>query len=110
MVSLTKLRALVLALSEVDEKACYGTPGFYVRNKLFARVHQDSETLVLKVEPGEREAMLAASPKLFSITPHYQDTPWVLVSLARVTEVRLRELLLEAWRIAAPPKRVAIKQ
>jgi hypothetical protein len=35
------VRRLALALPETHERPSYGTPGFRVKDRLFARIHQD---------------------------------------------------------------------
>jgi hypothetical protein len=100
------VRRLALSLPETSEKPCYGTPGFYVRKKLFARIREDAETLVVKVEMGERELLMAAEPDTFFITDHYRDWPSVLVHLGAIAPDELLEVLTDSWLIAAP-KRLA---
>lgn len=106
MATADDVRRLALALPETSEKPCYGTPGFYVRKKLFARLRDDGETLVVKADMGERELLMAAEPETFFITDHYRDVPYVLVRLAAIDAGELREVLTDSWLISAP-KRLA---
>jgi hypothetical protein len=101
------VRALALALPETSEKPCHGTPGFYVKGKLFARLLPDGRTLALRVEPNEREALLAAVPDVFFVTPHYEGWPMVLIRLPRIERRDLAERLEEAWRFMAPARLLA---
>jgi hypothetical protein len=100
------VRRLALALPDASEKPCYGTPGFYVRKKLFARIREDGETLVVRVDIGERELLMGAEPDVFFITDHYRDWPSVLVRLAAIGEDELREVLTDSW-LRQAPKRLA---
>jgi hypothetical protein len=100
------LRQLALALPEVEEGPSYGTPAFRVRGKLFARIWEDGETLVLKIGFDARELLMQADPKTFFITDHYRNSPCVLVRLPAVDPSHLRDLLEEAWLFNAP-KRLA---
>jgi hypothetical protein len=100
------VRRLALALPETSEKPCYGTPGFYVRKKLFARLRDDGTTLVAKVDMGERELLLAAEPETFFITDHYREWPYMLVRLSAIHDDELLEVLTDSWLLAAP-KRLA---
>jgi hypothetical protein len=97
------VRELALALPSVEERPSYGTPGFRVSDKLFARM-LDAESLVIKVEFDHREALLQAHPETFAVTPHYQDYPMVIVRLRAVDRELLRALLKEAWRMCASPR------
>jgi hypothetical protein len=107
MATAKTVRTLALALPETSEKPCYGTPGFYVKKKLFARLLPDGKTLAVRVDLEEREALLAVASDVFFLTPHYQGWPMVLVRLARVERAHLEERLVEAWRFMAPPKLLA---
>jgi hypothetical protein len=98
------VRTLALGLPETREKPCYGTPGFYVKKKLFARLLPDGRTLAVRVDLEEREALLAAAPEIFFVTPHYQGWPMVLIRLPRIERADLAERLLEAWHRMAPAK------
>jgi hypothetical protein len=98
-----EVRAMALALPQVEESTSYKTPAFRIRKRLIARLHQDGDALVVKVEPIEREALLATKPEQFFITPHYEDsTSWILARLDRVDPQELAELLAAAWRRLAP--------
>jgi hypothetical protein len=98
------LRRLALALPAAEEGTSYGTPCWRVRRTFFARLREDGESVVVKVDPGEGEILLAAEPEVFFVTPHYHGYPLVLVRLAAIEEDELAEVLAESWRRAAPAK------
>jgi hypothetical protein len=98
------VRALALGLPETSEKPCYGTPAFYVKKKLFARLLPDPKVLAVRVDMNEREALLEVAPEVFFVTPHYQGWPMVLIRLPEIEKADLEERLLEAWHFAAPAK------
>ncbi|PYQ65355.1 MAG: hypothetical protein DMF53_05705 [Acidobacteria bacterium] len=68
LVTYETVREIALALPGVEEGPCYGTPGLRVRGRLFARLWEDGETLVLKVGFDAREMLMAANPETFYIT------------------------------------------
>jgi hypothetical protein len=94
-------------LPGAEESTSYGTPAFKVKGKLFARFHQDGESLVVSVDFDERDEMMSADPEKFYITDHYRNYPWILVRLSKVRPEELRDLLLGSWRRAAPKSLVA---
>lgn len=99
-------RGLALALPDANERPCYGTPGFYRGKTLFARLLEDGESIVVKIDFGEREALCELRPDTFIVTPHYRDYAMMIVRLATVKKGELAELLEGAWRRAAPaPKK-----
>jgi hypothetical protein len=101
------VRQLALALPGAQEGTSYGTPACKVGGKLFARLHQDEVSLVIKVDFEEREILMEADPETFYITDHYLDYPWMLVRLSTVRIDQLRDLLRQSWLLAAPRKLVA---
>src|ERR1700739_3613605 len=87
------VRRLALALPSVEEATSYGTPALKVSGKLFVRLHQDLDKIVLKMPFDRREEMMAADPQTYFITDHYAEHPYILVSLARVPADDLPDLL-----------------
>jgi hypothetical protein len=47
---------LALALPGVSEGHAYGGPSLHVGRKFLARLKEDGETLVLKIDPSRRDA------------------------------------------------------
>ena len=100
---------LAQRLPEVEESTSYGTPALKVRGKMFVRLKEDGDTIVLRSDSFEREHLLASAPQTFFITDHYRDYPWVLVRLSTVDAAQLGELLEDAWRRVAPRKLIAAR-
>jgi len=96
------VRQIAQTLPGAEESTSYGTPAFKVKGKLFARQHQDGESLVVGVDFDEREEMMNAAPEKFYITDHYLNYPWMLVRMSQVRRDELRDLLIGSWRRAAP--------
>jgi len=102
-----RVAKLALALPGTKEGTSYGTPAWRVRGKLFARLHQNREDLVVRVDFDEREVRMRARPKVFHITDHYTNYEMMLVRLDAVSEAELRELLEGSWRGCAPKRLIA---
>jgi hypothetical protein len=96
------VREIAQTLLGAEESTSYGTPAFKVKGKLFARQHQDGESLVVGVDFEEREEMMSAEPEKYYITDHYLKYPWMLVRMSKVRPDELRDLLIGSWRRAAP--------
>ena len=109
MADIETVRRLALALPEVEEGTSYGTPAWKVRKKSFARLREDGETLVVHVDLGEKEMLMAAEPEVFFETPHYHGYALVLVRLAAIEEDELAEVLEDSWRRKAPKRLVAAR-
>jgi hypothetical protein len=104
--SFERVSELARELPEVAVSPSYGTPSLKVKGALFARLKEDGETLILKVDRMSRDFMISAQPDRFFLTDHYRDYPYVLLRLSRVTESEMRELLEDAWTLAAPRRLV----
>lgn len=101
------VQEIAQALPEAVEGTSYGMPAFYVRKKLFARFHQSGESVVIKVDLDEREALMKIDPETFFITDHYLNYPYMLVRLSTVRRDDLRKLVEASWRRNAPVNLVA---
>ena len=99
------VRRLGLTLPKVEEGSSYGTPALKVSGRLFVRLHQDLDKIVLKMPCDRREELMAADPDTYFITDHYRDYPWILVSRSRVPADAWPELLRTAYRAASPAKK-----
>jgi hypothetical protein len=96
------VREFALTLPGVEECTSYGTPAFKVRGKLFVRLHQEGDSIVVRIDEAERALRMQADPRAFHITDHYAAYPWMLVRLSAVRRDDLAELIADAWRLRAP--------
>lgn len=115
------VRALALALPEVDERTSRGHLEWRVRDRLFVWERPlrradlahlgdrapDAPPLGAWVpDLGAKEALLTDAPGTYLTTPHFDGHPIVLVRLDRIGFGELAELVTEAW-LARAPRRVA---
>ncbi|MGH9497111.1 MAG: MmcQ/YjbR family DNA-binding protein [Candidatus Sulfotelmatobacter sp.] len=96
---------LGLKLPGTAESTSYGTPALKVKGKLFVRLHDDRDKIVVKMPFDRREEMMEADPETYFITDHYKEYPWMLVSLADVSEDALPDLLNSAYHFALKAQR-----
>jgi hypothetical protein len=106
-VTFEDVRRIALSLNKVEEGKSYGTAAFKAGGKLFVRLKEDNESLVVRTTFEEREEMMADDPETYYITDHYLKYPWVLVHLSKVHPDSMRDLLKRACRLASsePAKR-----
>jgi hypothetical protein len=104
MVTEDDVRRVALSLPHTTERPSYGTPGFRVKDRLFARIREEGDVLLVWVT--DKQGMIASDPAKFFTTPHYDGHPTVLVRFAAIDVEELTELLTDSWRLRAP-KRVA---
>ena len=102
MTTYDDVREIAHALPGVEDGTSYGTRALKVSGKLFARVHQSIDCLVLRVDLLDREILMQSAPEVFFITEHYRNYPWILVRFAAVEKRVLPDLIERAWRLVAP--------
>jgi len=94
--TLSTIRGVASALPGIQEGTSYGTPAWRHKGRLLARLHQDGQSLMLKVGFEAREHLVRADPETFFVTEHYRNYPSVLARLDRLSAADLRELLARA--------------
>ena len=101
MISLETIRRMIQQLPGAIEGKSYGTAGFKVKKKLFARLHQKEDAIVVVLNSvDEQQALMKKDPVIYYITKHYEGYPAVLVRPI-IEEAEFFELLEHAWRRVA---------
>lgn len=97
------VRKLALALPEAVEGSHFDHPDFRVRSKIFASLSHDGRTVSFKTTSANLDALVASDPDTFRDAWRGR---WVGARLDRITVPMLRDLLNDAWRLAAPKRLV----
>lgn len=112
---LTRLRKLCLALPAAREVEAWGEPTFRVKT-IFAmyadagnRHGAGRASVWVKAVPTNQDLLVSAAPDRFFVPPYVGPSGWIGVYLdGPATDWdELNDLLLDAWRMSAPPKLVA---
>ena len=111
-----RLRAICLALPEVNERPSHGAPAFFVRDKksflqLWASGHHDDDFphLWCAAAPGAQAELVAGAPGKFFRPPYVGGRGWIGVRLdGDVDWAEIAELCEDAYRAVAPAKLVAV--
>jgi hypothetical protein len=107
MVSWDEVRALALALPEVEEVTSWGRSAFAVRGRTFAGLSRHEGAMWARCDREERPLLVASNPDAYRLTPHFEASPaFLLIWLEHIDEDEVRERLIDAWLIQAP-KRLA---
>jgi hypothetical protein len=101
--SFTTVKTVGLALPDVESATRYdGSPLLKVHGCFMAGVatHASAEpqTIVVRMDPEEREWLLDEAPETYYVTEYYRKHPVVLVRLSRIDREALRDLLVASRR------------
>lgn len=99
------VRALCLALPEVDEVLTWGTDvTFRVHSKIFVIGGEGATAVSIKATPDIQSELIDLDPKTFRKAAYVGRFGWVVVDLERVDAAMLSKLLTDAWRRTAPAR------
>jgi hypothetical protein len=96
------------ALPGTTETLWFNRPAVFIHGQFLTKVHDKEDAMVLRVGSMEmRDMMLEAEPKLFYITDHYRNFPYVLARLSALDRKTLKEMLVDraAQLAQSPPKK-----
>ena len=101
MIDLGAIQDMLKRLPGAREEPSYGTPGFKVGKKLFARLHQKEDAIVILLNSiEEQQELMQRDPMTYYITDHYRNYAAVLVR-PTIAATAFFELLEHAWRRVA---------
>jgi hypothetical protein len=110
-VNFETVRELALALPGVVASMGAWGMAFKAHGKMLAckAVHRSAEegSLVVRIDLARRAELLAADPKVFYVTPHYERHPAVLVRLQAISRGALAKLLDESRLFVSAEPRAA---
>lgn len=107
MVTADEVRRVALALPRTEEALVRDRVKFRVGRIVYASISPDETSMGFGFPKEERAALIAAEPEKFHMPIRSDERyNWVRVWLAAIDRDEMRELVVEAWRMAVP-KRVA---
>jgi len=105
------IREIGLKLPDVKESTAYGALALKVGGKLLAckAINKSAEpnTLVVRIDFAQRDALLAELPQTYYVTDHYVNYPSVLVRLSQIDAGQARDLLNAALRFVTSQKKAS---
>ena len=106
---LARMRKLCLALPQTDESTSFGSPVWRVGKKTFAQLYDYGKGLTTSFWVGiERQGPLEMDPRL-SIPPYLGHNGWMALDASKgVSDVELRDFLVESYRHFAPRRALAL--
>lgn len=102
---------IALSLPGSVETLWFNRPAVFIHDQFLTKVHDKEEAMVLRIGSMEmRDMMLEAEPRLFYITDHYRNFPYVLARLSALDKKTLKDMLVgRAAQLADKPRRKAKK-
>ncbi len=94
------IRALAMALPEVEESPHFESASFRVRGKILATL--GSETVTLKLPTQIQESLCESDPQSVTAPAHWGRFGWTTITLAAFDMDRMTDLVAAAWRQVAP--------
>jgi hypothetical protein len=109
VVTIDDVRALAARLPRSTEAFVRGRVKFRVGRIVYLAFSHDETVMGFAFPKEEREALLQTYPDKY-MRPSQADLRynWVLVRLAAIDEVEMRELVLDAWRMVVPKRLAAL--
>lgn len=107
---LDRVRQIILAWPETDERISHGSPTFWGGKKTFASFHDNHHgderlALWIKSDADTQEDLVKADPDHFFIPPYVGPSGWIGARLDRKPDWELITTLLETGYRAVAPKR-----
>ncbi len=117
---LDRVREIISAWPETDERISHGAPTWWGGRKTFASFHDnhhgdDRIALWIKSDPDTQESLVEADPSLFFVPPYVGPSGWLGVivdgppALRRRVDWDVVSGLLEAGYRSVAPKRALAK-
>jgi hypothetical protein len=108
MVTIDQVRAFAMTLPGTYERLVHDRVKFRVGRYVYVAFSRDETQMGFGFPKAEREAIVRSEPKKF-LMPGRGDLRyhWLEVRLSEIEEKEMRELVLDAWRMAAPKRVVA---
>jgi hypothetical protein len=105
MVTIEDVREVASTLPRAYEVLVRDRVKFRVGRIVFLAFSRDETTMGFAFPKEERDALVASEPTKFEM-PATSDLRyhWVVVRLAAIDRIEMREIVLDAWRMMVPKK------
>lgn len=80
-------------LKGVEKSTSYNTPAVKIKKKLLVRLREDNSSIVIRIDPEDREKLLRDRPEVFFLEDHYENYPYILAHLSTIQAVELFDLV-----------------
>jgi hypothetical protein len=103
MVTVTDVRALAATLPRSSEHLVRDRVKFRIGRIVYVAFSRDEQLMGFAFPKDERDALIAGEPHKFQLPPTADlRYNWVVVRLAAIDMLEMRELVVDAWRMCVP--------
>ena len=103
MVSISTAKQMALSLPEAEEKSYFEKPDFRIKNKVFAVLHEDKKTMVVKFTLLDQSVFCAFDDTIIYPVPGgWGKQGWTTINLSTIKKAMLQDALTNAWKTVAP--------
>lgn len=95
-----QFRQFALACPDAEEGAHHGKADFRHGGRVFATLHQDGVTAMVKVSPGAQQELLEASDAFRPASGAWGRAGCTLLALDQVARSVVRDAVVSAWEFA----------
>lgn len=105
VVAASQIRELALSLPRTTEGIVRDSVRFRIGQIVYLAFSPDETLMGFAFPKDERAALVESEPETFEL-PRTSDLRfnWVVARLDRLDEQRMRELVIDAWRMCVPKK------
>lgn len=109
MVTAAQVRELALTLPRTTEGMVRDSVRFRIGRIVYLAFSPDETLMGFAFPKEERAALVDSEPETFQL-PRTSDLRfnWVVARLDRLDEARMRELVIDGWRMCVPKKVAAL--
>jgi hypothetical protein len=102
MTTVDEAAVLAQGMPGEEQGSPFGNVDFRVRGKVFASFPA-SDAMTLRLDPEHARILVEADPETYALHPGvWGQRGWTRVTLSRVSEDDLADLMHESWRGVAP--------
>jgi hypothetical protein len=103
MVTVTDVRELAATLPRSSEHLVRDRVKFRIGRIVYVAFSRDEQLMGFAFPKDERDALIAGEPHKFQLPPTADlRYNWVVVRLAAIDMLEMRELVVDAWRMCVP--------
>ena len=92
-----ELRRFVLTLDAARESSHQGNPDFRYENRIVVNLDEKTRSITIKLPLDEQAALIERADGVCSLPGGWAKHGWTTISLDRVDDEELQELIVQAW-------------